>query len=255
MAYQYISTEIFQSCGIITLNRPEALNAFNESMGQEIAEQIYNFENDESVKTILLRGSDKAFAAGVDMDEFIAQINDGFYDADNYNIVFNELQKCQKPVLAEVSGLALGIGCELALACDIILASDEAQFGMPETSLGLIPSFGGISRFLRTLGKAQTMDILMSGKALTAEEAHMGGLISRICPLKDVHKEALKLAEKIGKMPASTLGAIKNCCRFSFANPFSGSIEYERQCAKTITESAELRERLENLPQKNALTD
>ena len=161
-------------------------------------------------------------------------------------MVFTVLQNCQKPVLAEVSGYALGIGFEIVLACDIILAADDAKFGQPEITLGIIPGFGAISRLLNFAGKAQMMDMVMSGKALNAEEAFSLGLISRIVPLKDLHDETLSLAVKIGAMSENAISAIKQCCNFSLRNPMNGGIEYEKMMVKSLTDSLEFREKLKN---------
>lgn len=242
--YQFIGIDTYKNCGIITLNRPQVLNAINVTMVQELAEQIYNFESDENIKTIIIKGNEKAFAAGIDTKEMFSTLEEEVFDIENYNTVFTVLQNCQKPIIAEVSGFALGIGFEIALACDIILASDNAKFGQPEISLGIIPGFGAISRLLKFAGKAPMMDIVMSGKSLSAEEAFSLGLISRIVPLNILHNETLKLAEKIGNMPDTALSAIKNCCNFACKNPLNGGIEYERLMAKNLSESYEFKENL-----------
>ena len=166
MEYKNILAGVRGSAGIITLNRPKALNAICESMLEEIAAQLKTFEEDNSIAAIIIRGSDKAFAAGIDLRELQSKVSDNAIEAldDTYKY-FRKIDECRKPIIAAVAGYALGIGCELALSCDIILAADNARFGQPEISLGVIPGFGSTQRLCKTIGKSKTMEMILTGRS------------------------------------------------------------------------------------------
>jgi len=187
--------------GIITMNRLQHMNAVNLEMLNEIAYQIQNWEYDDNIRCIVLKGTPETFAAGIDIKELSAEISQQSLALKAWQEEFNKIANCSKPLIIELSGYALGIGCDLALAGDIILASESAQIGYPELSLGLLPSFGGCSRLIKRIGKAKTSEMILTGRAMSAEEASLCGLISRVVPLKDLHDEVLRVANRIESFP------------------------------------------------------
>lgn len=252
MDYLNIITESVDNIGIITLNRPKALNAINMGTIREIAEQAEIFDKDDEIKVIIIRGEEKAFAAGIDIKELLlnAQLPDmGIGEMQSH---FNRFAGVKKPIIAAVSGYALGVGCELALACDIILASDNARFGQPELSLGIIPSFGGTQRLTNLIGKAKAMEMILSGRALTADEAQSAGLVSRIIPLPDLFDESLKTAKRIAAQPLSTLCLAKDAVKHAAGNiSLQDGIDYENSCSKRCLASSEFRDSLKNFAAKH----
>ena len=178
-----ILTEINGTVGIITLNRLSEMNAVNLEMLNEIAYQIQEWDYDDAIRCIVIKGTDNVFAAGIDIKDLSAEVTQQSLALKAWQDEFNKIINCSKPIVVAVSGYALGLGCDLALAGDIILAAEASQFGYPELSIGTIPSFGGCSRLIHRIGKAKTSEIILTGKALSAEEASACGLISRVVPL------------------------------------------------------------------------
>lgn len=209
MEYTNITVETRENLGIITLNRPQALNAVNAEMLKELALAAEAFDNNDAVRVLIVKGDGKTFAAGIDIKEVLGRADSKFLGIDEMQNCFRRFAAVKKPIIAAVSGYALGIGCELALACDIILAADNTRFGQPELSLGTIPAFGATQRLTRALGKAKAMEMILSGRALTAEEAFVSGLISRIVPLPDLFEDAAKTAARIATQPLGALKAAK----------------------------------------------
>ena len=209
MEYANITVETRENLGIITLNRPQALNAVNAEMLKELALAAEAFDNNDAVRVLIVKGDGKTFAAGIDIKEVLSRADSKFLGIDEMQNCFRRFAAVKKPIIAAVSGYALGIGCELALACDIILAADNARFGQPELSLGTIPAFGATQRLTRALGKAKAMEMILSARALTAEEAFVSGLISRIVPLPDLFEDAAKTAARIATQPLGALKAAK----------------------------------------------
>ena len=181
-----IITEVEGSVGIITFNRPEVSNAVNLEMLNDTSYQIQTWEYDDNIRAIILKGEANFFAAGIDINELSMEAAQQSFALKAWQDEFLKIANCSKPIIAAVAGYALGIGCDLALACDIVLASDSASFGYPEVSIGLIPSFGGCSRMVHTIGKAKTMEAVLTGKAISAEEASACGLISRVVCQQDL---------------------------------------------------------------------
>lgn len=252
MDYLNINSETIDSIGIITINRPKALNAVNMGTIREIAEQAETFDNDDDIKVIILRGDEKAFAAGIDIKEILLNSHLPFMGIDEMQGYFNRFAKVKKPVIAAVSGYALGIGCELTLACDIILASDNARFGQPELSLGIIPSFGGTQRLTNLIGKPRAMEMILSGRALSADEALNAGLISRIVPLPDLFEESIKTAKRIAAQPLNAICMAKDVIKHAAANMnLNDGIDYEANNSKRCLASGEFRESLKNFAAKH----
>ncbi len=229
MAYENIIVEIKGRVGLITLNRPKALNALNPELIGELAEALDTFEADENIGAIVLTGSDKAFAAGAD----IKAMKDNTF-ATNYMTNFisegwERVTKCRKPVIAAVAGYALGGGCEVAMMCDFILAADTAKFGQPEVTIGTIPGAGGTQRLTRIVGKSKAMEMCLSGRMMDAEEAERSGLVSRIIPADDLVEEAIKTAEEIAKLSLPIVMMAKEAVNRAYETSLAEGINFERR--------------------------
>ena len=246
MEYTNITVETRENLGIITLNRPQALNAVNAEMLKELALAAEAFDNNDAVRVLIVKGDGKPFAAGIDIKEVLSRADSKFLGIDEMQNCFRRFAAVKKPIIAAVSGYALGIGCELALACDIILAADNARFGQPELSLGTIPAFGATQRLTRALGKAKAMEMILSGRALTAEEAFVSGLISRIVPLPDLFEDAAKTAARIATQPLGALKAAKEAVLAAQNTPLEEGIAFERKAAQCCLAADEFRESLRN---------
>ena len=190
MSYKYIKFETIEKVGVITLNRPDALNALCDQLMDELGQALAQCESAPQIHCIVLMGSDKAFAAGADIKEMQHKSYVDAYKEDflkNWDVV----STTRKPIIAAVSGYALGGGCELAMMCDFIIASETAKFGQPEVTLGIMPGAGGSQRLARSIGKAKAMDMCLTGRVMDAQEAERAGLVSRIVPVDELRAEAL----------------------------------------------------------------
>lgn len=208
-----ILTEIIGVIGIITLNRPNESNAVNLEMLNEIAYQIQEWDYDDNIKCIVIKGNDDVFAAGIDIKDLSVEVAQQSLALKAWQDEFNKIINCSKPIITAISGYALGLGCDLALAGDIILAAESAQIGYPELSIGIIPSFGGCSRLIHRIGKAKTSEMILTGKAMSAEEASACGLISRVIPLQDLFAETLRVANRIASLPYQAVLQAKETLR------------------------------------------
>ncbi len=208
-----ILTAMDNGIGLITMNRTAEMNAVNLEMLNEIAYQIQNWEYDDNIRCIILTGNEDAFAAGIDVKALAQEVSMQSLALKAWQDEFNKIINCSKPIIAAVSGYALGLGCDLALACDIVLAAESAQFGYPELSIGMIPSFGGCTILSKRIGKAKAMEMILTGRALSAQEADLCGLISRVVPLKDLEDEALKIASRIAAQPYQAVLMAKETLR------------------------------------------
>lgn len=227
--YEHILIETQDRIGIITLNRPDALNALCHNLVTELGDALDAFENDDNIGCILLTGSEKAFAAGADIKEMQSKSYMDAYKEDFITGTWERLSSCRKPVIAAVAGYALGGGCEIAMMCDFIIAADNAKFGQPEITLGIIPGAGGTQRLTKLVGKAKAMDLCLTGRMMDAEEAEKAGLVSRIVPLADLREEALKAAGQIASMslPASMMA--KESVNQSLELGLAQGIRFERR--------------------------
>lgn len=246
MEYANITVETRENLGIITLNRPQALNAVNAEMLKELALAAEAFDNNDAVRVLIVKGDGKTFAAGIDIKEVLSRADSKFLGIDEMQNCFRRFTAVKKLIIAAVSGYALGIGCELALACDIILAADNARFGQPELSLGTIPAFGATQRLTRALGKAKAMEMILSGRALTAEEAFVSGLVSRIVPLPDLFEDAAKTAARIAAQPLGALKAAKEAVLAAQNTLLEEGIAFEGKAAQCCLAADEFRESLRN---------
>lgn len=229
MAYETLIVEIVDYTTLIRLNRPDALNALNTQMMRELADAVTAADQNDKVRCIVITGSDKAFAAGADVKEMASK---GFSDAFVENLFTREceaIQRVRKPVIAAVSGYCLGGGCELAMMCDFILASDTAKFGQPEINLGIVSGMGGTQRLTRFVGKSKSMDMHLTGRFMDAAEAERSGLVSRVFPAKALVEEALKVAEKIGEKSRVTAMLVKEAVNRAQETSLAEGVLFERR--------------------------
>lgn len=228
MAYETLIVEKRGSVGLITLNRPDAMNALSATMLEELTDILVRFQDDADIGAIVLTGSERAFAAGADIKE-MADL--GLIDAytGNYGAGWESLYKCRKPTIAAVAGYALGGGCELAMMCDFIIAADSARFGQPEITLGIMPGMGGTQRLTRAIGKAKAMEMCLTGRMMDASEAESSGLVSRVVPVDEVLDEALKAAEKIASFPKTAVMMVKEAVNNAEEAGLSNGLLHERR--------------------------
>ena len=214
--------------GIVRLNRPQALNALNATLRNELLGAVEAFDADAEVGCILITGSDKAFAAGADIKEMADKSYIDIFRAD-YAADYERLTRVRKPVIAAVAGFALGGGCELAMMCDFIIAADNAKFGQPEIKLGIIPGIGGTQRLAHAVGKAKAMDLILTGRMMDAAEAERSGLVARVVPAARLMEEAIKVAETIAAMSQPALLAAKEAVNRSFETSLAEGVRFERR--------------------------
>ena len=228
MAYETILVETKGKVGLITLNRPQALNALNGQLIGEINQALDGFEKDAEIGCVVLTGSEKAFAAGADIKEMQSRTFPGTYLDDKFED-WDRIGRRKKPIIAAVAGFALGGGCELAMMCDFIIAADNARFGQPEIKLGVIPGAGGTQRLPRAVGKAKAMDMALTARMMDAVEAERAGLVSRIVALDKLMEEALAAALTISGFSQIAVMAAKESVNRAFEGTLSDGVMFERR--------------------------
>ena len=226
--YETILVEQRSRVGLITLNRPKVLNALNQELTRELLEAAETFDRDPTVGCILITGSDKAFAAGADINEMKDQTYIDMYVNDWFS-AWDRLVAVRTPLLAAVAGFALGGGCELAMICDIVLAADNAKFGQPEIKLGVMPGIGGSQRLTRFVGKAKAMEMCLTGRMMDAAEAERSGLVSRVIPAAELLADALKTAETIASMSLPITMMTKESINRSYETTLTEGVRFERR--------------------------
>jgi len=236
MSYNTLLTEIDAEAGfaIITLNRAESLNALCEEVMNELTDALDRFESDTDIGCIVLTGSKKAFSGGADIKEIQEKTYPESYYEDFISRNWERAARARKPIVAAVSGYAIGGGCELALMCDIILAADTARFGQPEVRLGVMPGAGGTQRLARVIGKSKTMELCLTGRMMDAEEAERCGLVSRVVPADDLLDAARELARTIASMPLAAAMLTKEAVKIAYETPLSQGIQFERRMFQSL---------------------
>lgn len=219
---------------VLTLNRPEALNALNAQVWRALVAALEAADADTAVRAIIITGSDKAFAAGADIAEMAEKDFAGIYRGDYLAAETARFERIRKPVIAAVAGYALGGGCELAMMCDFIIAADTARFGQPEIKLGIIAGLGGTQRLTRALGKAKAMDMHLTGRFMDAAEAERSGLVSRVVPARDLMTEARAAAEKIAEKSQVAVMAAKEAVNRAFETTLAEGMRHERRLFQSL---------------------
>ena len=229
MTYETILVETRERVGFIRLNRPQRLNALNDALADELGEALAAFDADPGISVTVIAGSDKAFAAGADIGA-MAEWDYAKVYGDNYiTRNWEAIRGVRKPVIAAVAGYALGGGCELAMACDIIVAADTAKFGQPEITIGTMPGFGGTQRLPRAVGKAKAMDWCLTGRMIDAAEAERSGLVARVVPAGELESEVMALANKIASYSLPVVLKIKESINRAYESSLSEGLLFERR--------------------------
>lgn len=252
MHQQFVLTEQKGRVGLITLNRPDALNALNDQLMNELGEALIHFDADSSVGAVVLTGSAKAFAAGADI---VAMKDWSYVDAFSGDFItrnWEAMRRVRKPVIAAVAGYALGGGCELALMCDIVIAADSAKFGQPEIKLGIIPGAGGTQRLPRAVGKAKAMDLILSGRFMDALEAEKLGLVSRVVPADKLLEEALACGSAIASFSLPSVLMAKEAINRAFEAPLSEGLLFERRLFHSLFSTEDQKEGMSAFIEKRA---
>jgi enoyl-CoA hydratase len=227
--YENILVERRGKVGIVTLNRPNALNALNAALIAELGRALDDFEADPGVAAIVLTGNEKAFAAGADIKEMAGKTYMQAYGEDFITRGWERVAQCRKPVVAAVAGFALGGGCEMAMMCDIVIAAENARFGQPEINLGTMPGAGGTQRLPRFIGKAKAMDLCLTGRMMDAAEAERAGLVSRIVPADKLLAEAIGVAERIAELSVPSAMMVKESVNRAFETTLAEGVRFERR--------------------------
>jgi enoyl-CoA hydratase/carnithine racemase len=229
MTYQTLIVETDQAVTLIRLNRPEALNALNGQLMDEMTAALDAAETDPGVRCIVITGSERAFAAGADIKEMASKSYADVFTEDFITRNWERVTRCRKPVIAAVAGYALGGGCELAMMCDFIIAADNARFGQPEINLGVIPGAGGTQRLTRFAGKSKAMDMVLTARMMDAAEAERCGLVSRVVPAADLIANALETARKIAALSPNAVMIAKELVNAAYETPLSQGVKTERR--------------------------
>lgn len=225
---RYVTVSVDGAVGVLTLNRPDVLNALNRELMQELVAELERMDRDDAVKVLVITGNDKAFAAGADIREMADESAVSLLLKRQFD-VWDRIGGIAKPIIAAVSGYVLGGGCELMMNCDLVVASDTARFGQPEIRIGVMPGAGGTQRLTRAVGQRKAMELLLTGDAMPAEEALRCGLINKVAPVELYLEEALKLARRIANQPPLAVALIKQAVRKAQDLSLAEGLDFERQ--------------------------
>lgn len=242
MTYEFITSRTEGRVGIVTLNRPKQLNALNDGLMNELGKALQGFDADPEIGCMIVTGSEKAFAAGADIGAMATYSFSDVYKGDYITRNWETIRSIRKPVIAAVSGFALGGGCELAMMCDFIIAADNAKFGQPEIKLGIIPGAGGTQRLPRAVGKAKAMDMALTGRMMDATEAERAGLVSRVVPLDKLMDEALGAALQIADFSQIAVMAAKESVNRAFEGSLADGVMFERRLFHALFATADQKE-------------
>jgi enoyl-CoA hydratase len=249
MPYELILTETHGQVGLITINRPQAMNALNNQLMRELMDALDAFDKNDAIGAMVIAGNEKAFAAGADIKEMADRTIEQMMDSDHV-AVFGRIRTIRKPVIAAVSGWALGAGCEIALSCDMIVASESAKFGLPEVTIGVIPGAGGTQRLTRAVGKAIAMEMILNNRTLSAQEALQFGLLNHVVPVGDHLDKALKMAEEIAARAPLAVRAAKKMINQSYERFLSNGLEQEKQVFYNLFGSEDQKEGMQAFVEK-----
>jgi enoyl-CoA hydratase len=256
MTYECIITAVHgdgpRKTGLITLNRPKALNALNDQLMDEMGEALLAFDADDAIGCIVLTGSERAFAAGADIPTMLPHTFATAFKSGLISKNWETILQVRKPVIAAVGGFALGGGCELAMMCDFIIAADSAKFGQPEIKLGIVPGAGGTQRLPRSVGKSKAMDMLLTARMMGAAEAESAGLVSRVVPADKLLDEALAAAETINGFSGPSVALIKELVNLAYQAPLTDGVAVERRYFHALFGSHDQREGMEAFLAKRA---
>ena len=242
MTFETIKTETRGAVYLITLNRPQALNALNAQLVDELGIALDHAEADTGIRCIVLPGSEKAFAAGADIKEMQPKSYMDAFKEDFITRNWERVTRCRKPTIAAVSGFALGGGCELAMMCDFIIAADNAKFGQPEIKLGVMPGAGGTQRLTRFVGKSKAMEMCLTGRMMDAAEAERSGLVSRVVPVAELLNEAMKTAEAIAEMSLPIAMMTKESVNRAYETTLAEGVRFERRLFHSMFATADQKE-------------
>jgi len=253
LTYKNILTSTEDQIGIVTLNRPTVLNALSHDLMDELVKALEEFDRDDNIRVIILTGSERAFAAGADIKEMSDETTISIMNKDRF-ATWDRVRCTKKPIIAAVSGFALGGGCELVMTCDMIVASETAQFGQPEINIGVIPGAGGTQRLTRVVGKHKAMEIILTGRSITAHEAHAMGLVNRVAPVELYLDEAKALAKEIAKKSPVAVKLAKEAILKAFDGSLVEGLEFERKNFYMLFSSEDQKEGMRAFLEKRQAT-
>jgi enoyl-CoA hydratase len=252
VAYETLIVEIEEHVGLIRLNRPDALNALNTQILEELGEVLTEMDASNRVRAIVVTGSEKAFAAGADVKEMTTKGFVEMFLEDYFTGPSETIMRCRKPIIAAVAGYCLGGGCELAMTCDFIIAADNARFGQPEINLGVIPGLGGTQRLARFVGKSKAMEMCLTGRFMDAAEAERSGLVTRVVPAKDLLRDARETAAKIAEKSPLAVRAIKEAVNRSYETTLREGLLFERRLFHALFSSEDQAEGMAAFAEKRS---
>jgi enoyl-CoA hydratase len=250
MTFTNIVTETRGRVGLVTLNRPKQLNALNDALMNELGEALRAFDENEAIGAIVITGGEKAFAAGADISGMKDWSYMDVYKTDFITRNWEAIRSVRKPVIAAVTGFALGGGCELAMMCDVVIAAEGARFGQPEIKLGIIPGAGGTQRLPRAIGKAKAMDLILTGRMMDAQEAERSGLVSRIVPADKVLEEAIAVASVICEYSLPAVMMAKESVNRAYESPLADGILFERRVFHSLFATEDQKEGMRSFVEK-----
>lgn len=248
--YENILVEVRDRVGLITLNRPKALNALNDALMNELGQALLAFDGDDAIGTIIITGSERAFAAGADIAAMAEWTYMDVYKTEYITRNWEQLRRIRKPVIAAVAGFALGGGCELAMMCDIVIAADNAKFGQPEIKLGVIPGAGGTQRLPRAVGKAKAMDLCLTGRMMDAAEAERAGLVSRVVAAEQLMAEAMAVGMTIAGYSLPSVMMLKESINRAWESTLSEGVLFERRVFHSLFATEDQKEGMAAFMQK-----
>ncbi len=249
MPYETVITSIENNVGIIQLNRPQVLNALSAQLSSDLSDTLNEFNQNPEIRCIIITGSEKAFSAGADIKEMGPRSTVGMLEGGRLSFA-DALRRVRKPVIAAVSGHCLGGGCEIALSCDMIVASETARFGQPEINIGVIPGAGGTQRWVRVVGKARAMEIVLTGKPISAQKALEWGIVNRVVPVESYLDEAKRLAAEIASQAPIAVRMAKDAVLKSFDTTLEVGLEYERQLFSLLFSTEDQKEGMRAFAEK-----